>query len=239
MAEIELWLVDLEGAAEALEIHERATPRLSDDIRRRLDAMRDQDARRERRLSHIALRILLECHLGPAIRCEPFFANASGKPSLETHDIHFSLAHTQGLALVALGSAGPLGIDIERVRPVRIPDARRAPIEAGAVALALGEPLLDTDRDQRFLNAWVRIEAVAKAHGSGVAPLLERWRPGTGRGELAGDEALSVVASDIPMQRGVFAAVALPCGVKPPVVRALPHTEQGLAALLEGGNGRR
>jgi hypothetical protein len=66
MEETELWLVDLGKAAAALMATEAATPRLSEDILRRLDEMGDDEARRERRLTHIALRILSKEDLAPA-----------------------------------------------------------------------------------------------------------------------------------------------------------------------------
>lgn len=181
MTETELWLVDLESTAAALEAIEAATPRLSADMAVRLAQMQDATARRERRLAHVALRILLERRLGASIRGKAFVIGPSGKPSLPAGDgepgIGFSLAHTRGIALIATGP-DPLGVDIERPRPVRMAPARRAPIEAEAIALANGAPLAGAPgSDARFLNAWVRIEAVAKASGRGVGALLEGLRP--------------------------------------------------------------
>ncbi len=239
MAETELWLVDLDKTAAALEALEATTPRLSDDIHRRLEAMRDEAARRERRLSHIALRVLLESALGLAARGQPFSLSPSGKPSLPDCDVSFSLAHTKGLAAIALGGNGPLGVDIERLRPVRVPQARRGPIEAEAVILAAGEPLSSADADARFLTAWVRIEAAAKARGSGVGPLLERLRPGVVAKSKSHAADPQVVVRDVPIQAGVFAAVAFAPGVSMPVLRRLPDTVQAIAALLEATNGRR
>lgn len=240
MAETELWLVDLDKAGAALEAIEAATPRLSPSCNARFAAMADEAARRARRRAHIALRILLERRLGPAVRGVPFVASASGKPSLATGDgsidgVSFSLSHTKGLALIAVGGTGPLGVDLERTRPVRMPDARRAPIEQEAVALAAGAPLADRTRDARFLSAWVRIEAVAKARGTGVGPILERLRPDRPAPPPAppADEGPPVVAHDVPAGEGLFAAVALAAGVPPPALRRLPDTAPAIAALLE------
>jgi len=243
MADTELWLIDLDTAADALEAIETATPRLPEDFIERLAAMNDIAARRERRLAHVALRLLLERRAGPGLRREPYVTASSGKPSLTTCPLSFSLAHTKGLALVALSQQARLGVDIERMRTVRIPDARRGPIEAEAVVLAAGAPLAGADRDMRFMNAWVRIEAVAKALGTGIGPILERVRhpsplaPGAGAGRGPADPA--VVAHDIEMPDGLFAAVAVAPDVIPPRTRTLPVTEQAIAALLEAGDGRR
>lgn len=235
----ELWLIELDRSEAALESLEKATPRLSDDIRNRLAAISNDEARRERRLAHIALRILLERKLGPGIRNIPFVVSASGKPSLANSDASFSLAHTKHLALIGVGNGSLLGVDIERKRSVWMPEARRVPIEAEAVSLAAGVPLEGTDPDERFLRAWVRIEAVAKARGTGVGPLLERLRPGKGdRREVADlghapTRSLRVVAHDVPANEGAFfAAVALPAGASPPSLRTLPETAAAIETLL-------
>lgn len=244
MAETELWLVDLDAAASALEAIEAATPRLSKDVAQRLAEMADEAGRRERRLAHIALRILLESRLGPDIRHAPFVRSAAGKPSLDGADLAFSLAHTTGLALFAVSdNGGPLGVDIERLRSVSMPEARRAPIEQEAVALAAGAPLAGTDADARFLSAWVRLEAAGKAHGSGIGPLLEQLRPGRENQDALprplANETSQIVAHDVPIADGVFAAIALAAGRVPPPLRRLPATAPAIEALLADNDGTR
>jgi 4'-phosphopantetheinyl transferase len=78
MREMELWLVDLQSSAAALEHVEAATPRLSHACQCQLAAMAMADARRDRRLTHIALRIALERKLGPGVRGVAFARSASG-----------------------------------------------------------------------------------------------------------------------------------------------------------------
>ena len=56
---IELWLVDLEKSAKALDAIERAVPRLTADDLERADAIADRRARRDRLAAYTALRILL------------------------------------------------------------------------------------------------------------------------------------------------------------------------------------
>lgn len=244
MAETELWLVDLERTQAALETLEAATPRLSRDTEDHLDRMADATARRERRLSHIALRVLLEARHGAGIRRTPFAHNATGKPSLPGYDAAFSLSHTRGRALVAVGDCEVLGVDIERLREVRMPPLRRAPIEAEAVALAAGAALRGDGADARFLSAWVRIEAAAKAQGRGVGAVLERLRPrhaaaarAAPRSEASGLPSIAVY--DVPVAGDLFAAVALPAGHAPPPLRTLPQASGAIAALLSGSPGTR
>ena len=243
MAHAELWFVDLEKASGALDALEAAKPRLSDVDNGRFAAMTDGAARRNRRLAHIALRVLLERRCGPSIRGVPFAVGASGKPALACTNVTFSLAHTAASALIAISDAGLVGVDLEHARKVKIPAARRAPIERAAIALAAGVPLAEGDPDTRFLSAWVRIEAVAKATGSGVGPFLERLRPRRASKEeegLAGAKGSStVVAHDLTVAPGLFGAVALVPGQSLPPVRHLPEKAAALAALVSEGEGER
>src|SRR5256885_5042262 len=57
---MELWLVDLEAAAPALEALEREVPRLSADDRDRAGRLADAHERRNRLAAYTALRVLLE-----------------------------------------------------------------------------------------------------------------------------------------------------------------------------------
>jgi 4'-phosphopantetheinyl transferase len=81
----------------------------------------------------------------------------------------FSLSHARGVALIGLTPAGTIGVDVERTREVRIAAERRAAIEAAGAALGAS---LAGDGNTRFLHAWVRLEAYAKADGCGIGRLL-------------------------------------------------------------------
>lgn len=242
MTDVELWFVDLEKASAALDALESETPRLSDADNVRFSVMTDAAARRNRRLAHIALRLLLERMCGPAVRQMPFALSVSGKPALAGIAANFSLAHTAAYTLIAISDEGLVGVDLEQTRKVKMPDARRAPIERAAVVLAAGAPLADGDPDTRFLSAWVRIEAVAKATGSGVGPVLERLRPRRVSGGEDFEAAIglpTVVAHDVAMPPGLFAAVALAPGLPLPRLRNLPAEARAIAALVAEDRGAR
>jgi 4'-phosphopantetheinyl transferase len=232
----ELWLVDLSTAGAALEAMEAATPRLAAVDEARFGAMSDVPSRHDRRLSHIALRLCLERATGStACRQQAFALSPSGKPSLPDSPTRFSLSHTRGVALVAVAHGVEIGVDIERSRPIRVMGERRAAIERAGVDLAGGRPLPD-EGEARFLTAWVRLEAFAKAEGSGVGAHLSvimgrRPKPSTKRGPLArGPGPLQV--RDLALGRGLFAAVALPEAVRTPVPARFPDEQAGLERLL-------
>lgn len=84
---------------------------------------------------------------------KPFFPGAP--------EVQFSLSHTRGAALVGL-SDRPVGVDVERLRPVRAAALRRT---EGAAS--------ETD----FFQTWVRREARCKLRGVGIAAMLHGEPP--------------------------------------------------------------
>lgn len=241
MPEVDLWFVRLEPALAALERAEQDTPRLSAECEERISAAADAPEHRFRRAAHIALRLALERRLGPSIRRVPFVRSSTGKPSLPASHVAFSLAHASGVALIAVSDGAPVGVDIETARIVRAPSARRGPIEALGVTLAGGAPLQGDDADTRFLSAWVRLEASAKALGIGLAPLLDGARPPRGAPSAAGSFAWDMAGSpaptlarDVAAGEGLYAAIALPAGVVTPPLGHVPASPAALAAFAAG-----
>lgn len=113
-------------------------------------------------------------HLDPA-RLE-FAYHSRGKPSLTGQgegQIHFNLAHSQDLALIAVTRAGELGVDVERIRPMRDAEAIAqrffSPREAEAFRRVPAEA-----RDAAFFSLWTRKEAWLKATGDGIAESLAK-----------------------------------------------------------------
>ena len=83
-----------------------------------------------------------------------------GKPYFpEFPNVHFSLSHTEGAVLAGV-SDGPVGVDIERIRPV----SRR-----------LLERMANGGED--FFSVWVRREARSKQSGAGVGAMLREEPP--------------------------------------------------------------
>ncbi len=168
----ELWCIDLAAAAPALRAIEQRTPRLCPADHTRAAAFSDADVREEWLATHIALRLLIERAAGPHWRCVPFDRSERGKPHLGGASLAFSLSHAPSLALIGLAPRGAIGVDVERTRVVRIGEARRARIEDAGAAL-IARPL-PSEGSARFLQAWVRLEAYAKADGCGIGRLLTR-----------------------------------------------------------------
>ncbi|MGD9802034.1 MAG: 4'-phosphopantetheinyl transferase superfamily protein [Hyphomicrobiaceae bacterium] len=125
------------------------------------------------------LRILLAGYIGTSEARRPFEIAEGGKPSLATRTnppLQFSLAHGDTAAIIAVSFDGPIGVDLETPRHVRIAEHRRHALIAAAASLHPERPLPTTPEDACFLQAWTRLEALAKATGEGIGAVLERVR---------------------------------------------------------------
>lgn len=128
--------------------------------------------------AHAALRYALAEQTGGRADALRFTHSAFGKPSLLGWPrVHFSLSHSQGLGLIAIGGRGPLGVDVEQLRPV--PDALALAathftrLENEALAALPAD-----ERDRAFLTCWTRKEACLKAIGLGLIVPPERFEVG-------------------------------------------------------------
>lgn len=236
--ETELWFVDLQDSAAALDAIERQTPRLASDDLRKISNSTTAAAAAERRAAYIALRVLIERNWGPSWRGIAYTLEGSGKPALKGLPGSFSLTHVEHYALIALTHAGSIGVDLETDRRPTIADARRARIESAAIVLARGAPLPEPAQ-RRFLQAWVRLEAIAKADGKGIGRLLTRLGL-VGADPVSGplfnsDDANEIAAQfwvhDVAVGGGCVAAVARDQPLNPLSARTLPTTAQGLEDL--------
>lgn len=137
--------------------------------------------------------------------------------------LHVSLSHADGVVAAALAWDGPVGVDVERLRPLPDRGALARTALAGSERAAV-DALPEELRDAQLLRFWTRKEAVAKALGSGLATHL-RGIVTTAHGAVVslpdgcGDLSAWSLA-DLPAPGGVLASVA----VRAPGVRAVVRT---------------
>ncbi|MFG2683774.1 4'-phosphopantetheinyl transferase family protein [Streptomyces sp. NPDC048392] len=170
---LDVWLVRrprLETAAGTLALGELSEP----ERRRTASFVRPADGVTYAS-AHIALRRLLGAYLGRPAAGVPFVrepcpgcAGPHGRPAVRHPDppLHFSLAHSHGMAVVAVSRA-VLGVDVERL-------PRAETVEVCAAALHPGEraELAGLDAEERrvaFGRIWTRKEAYLKALGTGLS----------------------------------------------------------------------
>jgi 4'-phosphopantetheinyl transferase len=147
---------------------------LPEEDRARCERCRRPEARARALSSRAALRGVLGACLGVDPREVPLI-EGRGKPRLAGKlegELDFSLSHSGGLALLAVGRGVRVGADVERLRPVPFLDA--------VVERFFGEQEQDelkglrgAERRRAYFRLWTRREAAAKALGLGI---LEHFR---------------------------------------------------------------
>ena len=154
---VQLWMCELDRM---LTDEEQAAllQRLPADRRERLLSIPCQDRWREPLCAYALLRLAVQCRYGwPEL---PDMAlTERGKPFFSKHrDCHFSISHTDGGVLVGL-SETPVGVDLERLRPVS-PRVRRRLELSGQM-------------EQTYFQNWTLHEAAVKREGSDAAMLRD------------------------------------------------------------------
>ncbi len=162
--DVHVWSVDLCAAA-------AGPPRwlAPREVERAKRFVHASDARRYAR-AHLALRAIIGAYLG----CNPgllrFAEQAHGKPRLHssTTGLQFNLSHSGDQALLAIGAADELGVDIEAVR-ADLPGPELAAAVLCAEELERISQLPANAQAEPFIVCWTRKEACLKALGFGLA----------------------------------------------------------------------
>lgn len=158
-----VWCVPLDDSAPAAPY---LSGLLSPDETRRIGSIRH-----ERRARRIASRGLLRLAAAAYVGCAPetlrIVTGPFGKPEFHGQPLAASVSHSGDLLLLAFAHGRPIGVDIEgcatnvdveQVVWPELTDAERAVIA----------PLPGAARRRAALEAWVRVEAAAKAAGDGL-----------------------------------------------------------------------
>lgn len=134
------------------------------------------DLRRRFVVSHGLLRLVLASFTGLRPESIRVITGEFGKPQLAGGAPHFSLSHCEDEALVAVTYAGPVGVDIERVRAdIEIDAIARRLLAAHDIARIEAWP--EAKRERAWFSAWTRREAVTKACGDGLSEVPAAGSP--------------------------------------------------------------
>ena len=147
---------------------------LSPDERARADGFAVDRPRHVFEASRAALRSLLGHYLDLSPDAVPMAMDPNGKPRLAAGDLHFNVAHSGDLTLIAVTRGCEIGVDVELVRPVdraheiaarNFHVAEQAAIRAASAA----------ELPAAFMRSWTRKEAVLKAVGVGLGYPLDAF----------------------------------------------------------------
>lgn len=116
----------------------------------------------------VLLRELLADHV-PEAAMAPVVRGA-GKPVLDHPGLDYSVSHSGGQVLAALGQGWLVGVDVQRAEPRwdvdRMADLVLHPREIAQLAVGHGS------LHERFAEIWARKEALVKLTGEGVGPRI-------------------------------------------------------------------
>jgi 4'-phosphopantetheinyl transferase len=207
--EVHLWWDAIDLASE----HDDDLEVLFAGERARAAGFRFERDRRRFVARRVFARGILAGYLGITASQVPLRTSSQGKPELDAPSgISFSLSHSEGVTVMAVAAGGPVGVDIERVRPIAdaLEVAERF-FARGEVAQLRSSP---DDQAEAFLALWTRKESYLKATGAGLSvPLI-----GFDVSSPAGDDQvrprgpqgpLPFVISRLHAQPGFIGAVTL------------------------------
>lgn len=181
-AGVDVWAASLQRSTDELLA---LADTLSPEERTRSERFRFEQHRNRFIAGRGLLRGILAMHLNRNPRALEFVYGPNEKPGLaprgEHEPIHFNLAHSGDLVLIAVTRTGEVGIDVERIRPVseagNIVERYFSPRESGEY-----RALPEADKPAAFFNLWTRKEAWLKATGEGIGRSLNEvevaFRPG-------------------------------------------------------------
>lgn len=102
--------------------------------------------------------------LGTGRQSMSFDVGAHGKPFVKGSPWRFNFSHSHGIRLLAVAREVEVGVDVERIRPLR----RRAALLQRCFSVSEQQRLADAP-DRELLRHWAAKEALVKAIGRGIA----------------------------------------------------------------------
>jgi len=213
---VEVWTCGLDAAAE---LAGQYLPLLSADELERAGRYKFDRLREAYILGRGVTRAILARRIDIDPRAIRFQYSTYGKPSIEGgQGLHFNVSHSHSLLVCALTEAAPIGVDVERVRPMRgarnIAERFFSAAEAERVRSAPPESI-----DAVFFEIWTRKEAFVKATGAGFSRGLGTFTVSSGPAEVPRIERIEKPDDD-PAQWSLRAFVPAESYVAALAVRA-------------------
>jgi 4'-phosphopantetheinyl transferase len=178
---VDVWHFECEPAL--LASSETLAWTLSEEERVTASRFRDNVQRKRNIAHHATARSILALYapglptpivLGKGLHGKPYVAAPE-----EAKHLRFNIAHSGALCLVAVASAGEVGIDVERVRhDIAMDDIAQMYFTSRELEALCSVP--DENRAEAFFACWTRKEALLKAQGTGFIRPPQRVHVGLG-----------------------------------------------------------
>ncbi len=218
VGEVHLWLSEMDQPPTVVE---RLLPLLSVDERERAFRFRFEALQRHSIIAHAFLRMILAQYLQTPPEQIRFENGEYGKPALSfpvgLPQVQFNLSHSGSLALIGVGLVNPIGVDIEKMRPLEDVKQVAERFFAPEEQQALCDELPAGQQTAAFYACWTRKEAFLKVTGRGLSQPLDGFTVSLKPDQPArllhvnGDPeaARTYHLQDIPVPAGYRAALAV------------------------------
>ena len=178
---VHLWKKSFDASAEEME---RCYEVLSPEERTRAQRFLVEPPRRAFILTRGTLRLLLAKYLDRAPNNLSFRYTKFGKPLLnEGNELRFNVSHTEGVALLAFARGTEVGVDVEKIRPVKDLKDLANRFFSVSERQKLNELELEDELHAAFFRCWTRKEAYIKGKGEGLSIPLHQFDVSIERGE--------------------------------------------------------
>jgi len=120
----------------------------------------------EREVTRTVRRAVFAALLGATPGDIAYDIGAKGKPALRNDpSLHFSVSHSHDTAMIAVTRVAPVGVDVDRIRPM---DHAAAVLRRFFSEAEMLEILSADNPEFRYIRAWTRAEATVKVRGASV-----------------------------------------------------------------------
>ena len=173
--DVHVWVVDLKPSTSSVAA---LTETLSDDERGRAARFHFDRHRRRFVVRRAALRAVMGRYTDRPASALRFLCAPRGKPELSActnpRTIHFNSSHSHELCIIAVTRTGPIGVDVEYLRPMpEAEDIARRHFSATEIRDLMA--VSSAERERAFFNCWTRKEAYVKAVGDGLSVPLDSF----------------------------------------------------------------
>ena len=172
------------------------------------------------RVCRTLLRFALAWYLNESADLVRLTAGKYGKPRLvDSRGLYFNVTHAQGRGLIAFGTMGEVGVDMEPIdRDIDPSEIAASNFTANEIATIAAAPT-EQEKQRAFLRLWTRKESVLKAAGFGIVrgldtvDVTQQITSVAGlNGTQANDGASRWMVRDLKLEDGFVGAIAAPCG---------------------------
>lgn len=212
---VHLWKKSFDVSPQEME---QCSEVLSAEERARAQRFLVEPPRRAFILTRGTLRLLLGKYLNRAPNDLSFRYTEFGKPLLnESNELRFNVSHTDGVALLAFVRGPELGVDVEKIRPVKDLKDLANRFFSPAERDRLNRIEADDELHAAFFRCWTRKEAYIKGKGEGLSIPLHEFdvslEPGETQALIAtrpdGAEARRWLLRDVRFDPSYVAALAI------------------------------